>query len=238
MFSRNWGLARGVAIAALALAMSACSSNLAAPTQPPGATPTPEATETATDTPSPEITLTPTPPATASPSSAATPVATPTPLPLPSPSGSAAPTASSPASACTGTADHQAFFAEASSKLIFDVYCAVLPSGWFLQSAAYELPNGGKLTISYKGPGGATLSISEGAFCTTSAADCSPHVSIRGTAAFGDRPGMLDVLSTPPDVLVVYVDPGTTRAYSISANNLTQAKFVAIAAALSKVPKS
>jgi hypothetical protein len=118
------------------------------------------------------------------------------------------------------------------------VYCAVLPTGWFLQTAAYELPNGGKITISYKGPGGATLAVSEGAFCTTSEAACSPHASIRGTASFGDKPGMLDVLTTPPDVLIVYVNPGTAQAYSIQGNNLTQAKFVAIAAALVKVPKS
>jgi hypothetical protein len=237
MFSRSWGLARGAAVVAFALAVSACSSSLVAPTPPP-ATPTAEATETPSDTPSPEVTPTPMPSAQASQSSTPTPAVTPTPTPVPSSIGSAAPTASSPAAACTGTADHQAFFAEASSKLNFDVYCAVLPSGWFLQSAAYELPNGGKLTISYKGPGGATISVSEGAFCTTSAADCSPHVSIRGTAAFGDRPGMLDVLSTPPDVLIVYVDPGTNAGYSISGNNVTQARFVAIAAALSKVPKS
>ena len=49
---------------------------------------------------------------------------------------------------------------------------------------------------------------------------------------------MLDVLSTPPDVLVVYVNPGTKVAYQVSSGNLTQAKFVALAAALAKVPKA
>jgi hypothetical protein len=137
---------------------------------------------------------------------------------------------------CTGTADHQAFFAQVAQVLKFDVYCAVLPAGWYLHGAAYTQPKGGTLTIDYKGPGGATLSISEGAYCTTSAAVWSPPLAIIGTASFGDKPGSLDVLSTPPDVLVVYVNPGTPVAYSVSGTSLTQAKFLALAAAMVKVP--
>ncbi len=231
MFSRRWG-PRGVSLIAVMLVLSACSSSPAL-TLPP-ATPTAEVTAT----PTPEATGTPSPQATPTAAATPTPQSSATPAPSTSASPSSGPTATSPASACSGSPDHQAFFADASSKLPFDVYCAVLPAGWYLQTAAYEQPNGGKLTISYKGPGGATLAISEGAFCTTSEADCSPHVAIRGTAAFGNKPGMLDILSTPPDVLIVYVDPGTTHAYSIQGNNLTQAKFVAIAAAMVIVPKS
>lgn len=227
----------GFMMAAFAASFAACSGNAQptqapassnAPTQASAETPTAEATGAATPTPK----ATPAPSATTKPSLAPTSVPTPAPTPVPS----ATPT--SPASFCTGTAEHQAFFADAANKLPFDVYCAVLPAGWYFQAADYTQPNGGKLTINYKGPGGATLAVSEGAFCTTSAADCSPHVSIRGTAAFGDKPGMLDVLSTPPDVLVVYVNPGTKVAYQISSGNLTQAKFVALAAQMSKVPKS
>ncbi len=235
MSSMNRRPARGVAALALVLVLSACSNTLVAPTPTP---PNQSPSAGSTDTPGPSADVTATPVSTPKPTPTSAAKPTPTATPTPVASGSSTPNPSSPASACSGSPEHQAFFAEASSKLPFDVYCAVLPTGWFLQTASYELPNGGKLTVSYKGPGSATLALSEGAYCVTSSAECSPHVSIRGTAAFGDKPGMLDVLSTPPDVLVVYVDPGSSQGYSIIGTNLTQAKFVALAAALSKVPKS
>jgi hypothetical protein len=237
MFAIRRLAATGIVVVVLAATFGACSNNAVVPTQAPAASQTPA--DQPTDTPTPEVTPTPTATATVAEASAIVtpaPTATPTPAPSETPTPSAA--ASSVASACTGTAEHQAFFVEAANKLPFDVYCAALPAGWFFQDAAYAQANGGKLTIDYKGPGGATLAISEGAFCTVSVAACSPHASIRGTASFGDKPGMLDVLTTPPDVLVVYVSPGTKAAYQISGTNLTQARFVALAAVMTKVPKS
>jgi hypothetical protein len=233
MYNWSTGVARGAAAFAILLAVAGCSGSSDTPVPP---APTPTVTPTDDVTPTPEVTEAPTPEPTPTAVATPTPEPTPTSTPTPTPTPEATPT--SIAWQCTGSAEHQAFFAETAAKLSFDVYCAHLPSGWYLQEAAYELPNGGKLTIEYKGPGGATLSIAEGAYCTTSAADCSPHASIRGTAAFGDKPGMLDVLTTPPDVLVVYVNPGTSHAYQISGTNLTQAKFVALAAAMTLVPKS
>jgi hypothetical protein len=235
MFKWSRAAARGAAVIAIVASASACGSSSptvqgATATVQPTDQPTDTATPIAEATPTPTVEPTPTQEATPTPEPTATPTATPTPTPEASPT--------SVAWQCTGTADHQAFFAETATKLSFDVYCGNLPNGWYLQDAAYVLASGGKLTIDYKGPGGATLVISEGAFCTTSAADCSPHDSIRGTASFGDKPGMLDVLTTPPDVFVVYVDPGTSHAYQISGANLTQAKFVALAAAMVVVPKS
>jgi hypothetical protein len=229
MFGRN-RLAMGSAALLIAVALTGCSGSSTLPTAVPTATPS--AADTPTDTPAPTATETATPSPTQVPVESATPIATDTPSPEPSA------TATSPAAACTGTADHQAFFVLAAGKLAFDLYCAVLPSGWYLQEAAYQQPNGGQFTVSYKGPGGATLSMSEGAFCTTGEAACSPHVSIRGTATFGPLPGVIDVLTTPPDAFVIYVNPGTTRAYTVQCTNLTQAKFIALAAALTKVPKS
>lgn len=233
MFKLNRGA--GGAAVAVALALSACTGGAATPSAGPS---TPGAQTTVSNGPFSETPSTPTPAPTpsAQPSGKVGPVATPTPSEAPTATASATPT--SVAWQCTGTADHQAFFAEAAGQVSFDVYCAVLPDGWYLEDAAYELDKGGKLTVDYKGPDGASLAVSEGAFCVTGAADCSPHTSIKGTAAFGDKPGMLDILTTPPDVYVVYVDPGTTRAYQISGSNLTQAKFVALAAALIRVPKS
>ncbi len=238
MFSIRRVTAIGLMVVAIGASFAACSNNVAQPTS--AGNPTMPPSEAPTDTPTAEVTptLAITPAPTASPPSSQRPIATPAATPTPAPTPTLAPTPTSPASFCTGTAEHQAFFLDAAKKLPFDVYCAVLPSGWFFQSANYTQPNGGQLTIAYKGPGGASLAVSEGAFCTTSDTACSPHVSIRGTASFGDKPGMLDVLSTPPDVLVVYVNPGTKVAYQISSGNLTQAKFVALAAMMTKVPKS
>jgi hypothetical protein len=119
--------------------------------------------------------------------------------------------------------------------LTFPVYCAKLPAGWYLSSASYELPNGGFLKASYKGPGGATFAISEGAFCTAGASACSPNDSKIGSAKFGDLSGTLYSLSGG---FVVYVAPGTAKAYTVSGKGLTQASFVGLAAAISSVPRS
>ena len=224
--------ARCAVAVALSAGLAACSGGSPAPTTPPTqqATVAPTASPTSAPTDTPAVSPTPAPTPASEITAAPTPASTPSPTPTS--------IATSVASACTGNADHQAFFAEASSKLPFDVYCASLPSGWYLQDGAYVQAAGGKLTIDYKGPGGATLSVAEGAFCTTSVAACSTHASIRGTASFGDKPGMLDVLTTPPDVFIVYVNPGTKTAYQVSGTNLTQARFVALAADMTLVPKS
>jgi hypothetical protein len=139
---------------------------------------------------------------------------------------------------CTGTADHQAFFAQAANLEHFYVYCGALPAQWYLQATAYTLPNGGTLTIQYKKVGGGQLDIAEGAYCLTGADACSPHVSVLGTASFGNLPGALDLFSSSPSVFVIYVAPGTGHAYSIKGTGMTQATFVSLAQAIALVPKS
>ena len=62
-------------------------------------------------------------------------------------------------------------------------------------------------------------------------------VSTVGSASFGPVAGSLVVASATP-VYGVYVGPHTTHSYVITGSGLTQAKFVAIAAALVKVPKA
>jgi hypothetical protein len=141
------------------------------------------------------------------------------------------------AGACTGTADHQAFFADAAAKLPFDVYCAALPAGWWLQTANYQQPNGGLVVVSYKNTAGATIEISEGNFCSVAPSICWAVVSTVGTASFGPLPGTLVVASATP-VYGIYVGANTTHSYVITGRGMTQAKFVAIAAALVKVPKA
>jgi hypothetical protein len=117
----------------------------------------------------------------------------------------------------------------------WDVYCPVLPSGWFVTGGSYD-GSTGTIAMSYGGPGGATLVIQEGAFCVTDAAMCAPHDTVAGTTPFGDLTGSLDTLSGGG--FAVYIGPGTTRGYSLTGSSLSQDIFVSIAATLVKVAKS
>lgn len=214
-------------VLAAALAVGACTSSSASPTSSlilsPLATPT--AVETATDIPTPAPSEIPLPP---------TAVASATALVTDSPP----PASSGPGSVCTGTQANQAFFVEAASKVRFDVYCAVLPSGWYLNSGDYKTASGGQVTVQYKGPGGATLEVAEGAYCTTSPVACSAHVSSLGNASFGDLTGALVLTGASPVTYAIYVAPGTQHGYAISGTGMGQSKFAAYAAAMVKVPGS
>jgi hypothetical protein len=124
--------------------------------------------------------------------------------------------------------------------LPFDVYCPVLPATWFVDAGGGEWRGGNDqwLQISYKGPGGAKISLQEGAFCTGGLSLCSSHDSVIGPASFGDLKGTLDALGpTPSFGYAIYIDPGTRKGYTITGVGLTQDAFKAIAAALLKVPK-
>jgi hypothetical protein len=157
--------------------------------------------------------------------------------PSPAPSPTAPPAAPAvPSTACTGSADNHAFWATVAAKMAWDVYCPVLPSGWYVGDGTYDLSAGGMVQMMLKGPGGATLSMSEGAFCTGDAATCSPHSTVLGSASFGDLPGSLDTLADGS--LALYINPGTRVGYMLTETGLSQAGFVSIAANLAKVAKS
>jgi hypothetical protein len=217
---------RGAAVLVIVVAVAACSGSTV--TAAPSTGSTPPATPSTAPTDTPAATLAPT----AVPTAAA-PTATPNPTPAPT---AVTPGATSRAAACTGSADHQAFFASAAAKLRFDVYCAALPKGWYLASADYKQPNGGKLVVTYKAPHGATIEIDEGNFCADPAT-CWASTSTVGAASFGDRAGTLYIVDATP-TYGVYVDPNTSHSYVITGKNLTEAQFKAIAAGLVKVPKS
>ena len=115
----------------------------------------------------------------------------------PSPQGSASPLPSAGASArpgsadaCSGTAENRDFYAALAASVAWDVYCATLPQGWFVESGSYRLSNGGQLSITYKGPGGARLVVREGGYCAGHP-DCIPAGTDAGAARFGDRDARL-----------------------------------------------
>jgi hypothetical protein len=115
----------------------------------------------------------------------------------PSPQGSGTPLPSTGASArpgsadaCSGTAENRDFYAALAASVAWDVYCATLPQGWFVESGSYRLSNGGQLSITYKGPGGARLVVREGGYCAGHP-DCIPAGTDAGAARFGNRDARL-----------------------------------------------
>jgi hypothetical protein len=217
---------RGVVSGAMGLVLAATLAGCSASSPTPiliYLTPSPAPSVPATPTPEPTPTASPSPEASAS----ASPTASPAPSSTP-----AAPTAGS---ACTGTPDVQVYFGDAAGDLSFDVYCAVLPSNWWLQDTSYTVPNGGQLTASYKNTSGGLITVGEGNFCA-GAPDCWASTSDLGSASFGDLSGSLKIRAAGP-VYAVYVDAGTTHGYQITGTGVSQSDFVAYAAAMMRVPR-
>jgi hypothetical protein len=148
----------------------------------------------------------------------------------------ATPEASPGADACTGSAENRDFFAAAAETMSWDVYCAVLPDGWFVETGAYRLADGGRLDVTYRGPGGESIEVRQGAYCASDASACAPRDREIGSAAFGDRPGVLVALGgSEKDGFAVYVDAGVAPSWAISGSGMDEAPFTAIAAALHRV---
>jgi hypothetical protein len=238
-------------VAAVALAGCSASSptpvyNSPAPeTQTPiivDVSPTPTLLPSPSDTPPESAAPADSPEGSTGPTTAPTPTAAPTPTPAasetPTPAASEtptpAPTATSPAAGCTGTAEHQAFFAEAASLLGFDVYCAVLPSGWWLQAASYVLPDGGYLEVEYKNTSGVSFVLREGKWCPPDKV-CVAVGPLIGTASFGGLGGDLYLNNT---AYTLRVGTSANPRYLMVGSGMTQAQFTAWAAALIVVPGS
>jgi hypothetical protein len=208
----------GALVLVMVVALAGCASANVTPIIV-HVTPAPTAADFATPTEAPTDTAAPTATATEAPTDTPTPTAAPSTL----------------ASACTGTADHRAFFAEAASLLSFDVYCAALPSNWWLQATQYQQPEGGQLTITYKNLSGQIIEVGEGNFCSSDPS-CWVSTSDLGTASFGALPGSLKLRTAGP-VYAVYVSPGTANGYSVAGQGMSQSDFVVLAAMMVKVPK-
>jgi hypothetical protein len=151
---------------------------------------------------------------------------------------SAAPSGDAGSVSCAGSAENRDFFAAAAQSFSWDVYCAVLPDGWFVDTGSFRLADGGTLVVGYRGPGDVRIDLQEGAYCTTGGSACSPRDHELGPAPFGDRSGTLVTLGpNESDGYAVYVDPGAAPSWSITGKGMDQATFAAIAAALHRVPR-
>jgi hypothetical protein len=147
----------------------------------------------------------------------------------PSPSGSAGP---GPAAACSGSDANRDFYSAAAATLSWDVYCAVLPAGWFVDSGQYRRASGGWVEIAYRGPGGARLELHQGAFCSASDG-CVPSGTDAGDASFGDKAGTFIALDDGGWAVVV--DRAEQISWLAVGTGLDEAAFRAIAGALSRV---
>jgi hypothetical protein len=114
------------------------------------------------------------------------------------------------AAACTGTAANRDFFAKVATAFDWAVYCAVLPARWSVASGSYRSAGGGRMEITYNGPGGARFELHEGAFCDLPEG-CVPNGPDAGTAAFGDLSGTL--VTGDDGSYAVVVDRGKARSW-------------------------
>jgi len=198
------------------------------------AAPTPQIVYvTPVPTPSPIIIYV-TPPPTPTPAVTPSPSVSPTPSPTLSPTPTPAPT--SAAAACTGTADNKAFFAKAAGAMSWTVYCAVLPSGWSLTKGSYEKAPDGYLSIAYA-RGSMEFGLHEGNVCGIVAVGfCSWHsfATVQGAGAFDHLAA--EFYAYGP-YFIIDTGYGTAHEYMVYGTGMTQAQFVAYAAALRAVPR-
>jgi hypothetical protein len=133
---------------------------------------------------------------------------------------------------CTGNENNQDFFADLAQTVEWEVYCAVLPAGWFVDTGSFRLANGGWMVISYNGPSGARIELSEGAFCAE-AGGCVPSGSATGTGSFGDLPGTF--YAADDGSWAIAVDPGEPVSWMVVGTGLTESEFTDYAAALLQI---
>jgi hypothetical protein len=229
----------GLRIASLALlvtlAAAACGGGVPASDaagEPDGAEPTamvspagsPPAAPPASDAPA---TTQPTPEATEDPSSPEEPETS----DPPTSSEEATDDVAGGADACSGSDENREFFESFASTVEWPVLCGVLPRGWYVSEGSYRLANGGRLVISYRGPAGASMTLSEGAFCTDGD-DCIPDGTEVGGAALGPLAG---TLYETPDGFAISAAPGENPSWQLATHGLDRATATTLAAALAEV---
>jgi hypothetical protein len=135
-----------------------------------------------------------------------------------------------PSAACSGSDANREFYRQAAASMAWPVYCAALPDGWFLETGAYRLADGGRLEATYRGPGDVHLAIVEGNVCAGSDVDaCAPRDALIGPSAFGDREGELGRFANG---LVLDLDRGASPSWRATGLGLSEEAFRELCAAL------
>ena len=136
------------------------------------------------------------------------------------------------AAACTGNDDNRKFFAGAADTLAWPVYCAALPSGWFVGAGDFTRASGGRLEITYRGPGGDTFELHEGAWCAEGGG-CVPPGTDAGDVAFGDLTGTFIALDDGGWAVVV--DRGADLSWLAVGHGMEDLVFLRFATELVNV---
>lgn len=159
-------------------------------------------------------------PSLVAPSPTATPLESPSEEPSLEPSES--PTGEGSVQDCAGNDDNRTFYEGAAEDLGWPLYCPALPDGWFVTEGTYRSTGIGWLQITYRGPGGATLSLHQGAFCDDGDG-CVAAGTPSGDAPFGDQAGTLIALDDGRFALVV--DRGQSPSWLAIGTDLDEASF-------------
>jgi hypothetical protein len=190
----------------------------------PSGSPSPEASDASPPSESPSVTEPPSEPATAS----AGPTASASPEPTES-----VPAGPGQADACTVSNDaNREFLVRVASSVEWPMLCAVLPAHWLLLNGSYHLAHGGEVVIDYGGPGGATLNLQQGGFCSDSSG-CVPAGADAGDAALGPFGGSLVELDDGGYSIVV--DRGASPSWLMTVHGVDQATAISFGAAMVKV---
>lgn len=137
---------------------------------------------------------------------------------------------------CSGEAEGPGSFKAASMNAKFDVYCAVLPSGWQRESMSGDEQVGTVVTVVYRGPNGEIFGLTEGDICLLGAGACATGGVDLGKAMFGDREGRL--VGAPPGAdYALYVAPGQSPSWRATGKGMTLETFRALTGALIVVGK-
>ena len=200
----------------------------------------PETTPASTGTPAPGTsapapTDEPTAPASPEPPATDEPTQGPTDEPSVEPGETPGPTASpGGAAACSGNDDNRAFYVGVAGAVAWDVYCPVLATGWFVDTGSFRLAGGGRMEISYRGPGGQRIEIRQGAFCDD-ASGCPPSGSDVGAARFGDRAASLYETGGTPAAPIVFAAGSGAIGWEAVGIGMDGATLAAYTAAFAKV---
>lgn len=228
---------------ALSFAFAACQSSAGPTPQQPGPPGPPQPTPQQPGPPQPQPTpQQPGPPGPPQPTpqqpgppgppgNQPTPNQPPTPGPTPkTPTATPAPATS----VCTHTSSSPTWFEDQASHVSWTVYCAVLASGWSVDSASATYNNGGQLSVTYHS-GGAIFQLQEGQICGSAGTGCATSGSDVGSVQFGDLNGEMYALSSTS--YGVWVKPGGATIYFVNTNGLTATQVSDLVFAMHKVPK-
>jgi hypothetical protein len=219
---------RFLALVGVVALVAACGPTVA--TAPPtSGSPSPSATSSAEPSAAPSASA-----GTGSPQPSVEPGGSPFPQGSEGPSQSAGPSPQPGSSdACSGTAENRDFYAALAASVAWDVYCPVLPEGWFVASGSYRLSSGGQLTITYRGPAGAEIDVREGGYCAGQS-DCIPSGTDSGSASFGDLPARLLALGNG-SWMVVVAPPGGDATWQATGTGMDGPALASYTAAFAHV---